>query len=773
MRSYLKFLSRNKLFTAIEFIGLSVALAFVILSFCYVMQQFAVMRENPDRERIYAVGTEELINSYAMKDVIEGKIPEIERITRFMLLEDGVFYSGEQCFKGNVLNCDHDFFDFFEVPLKEGSAERLNEAGVAFVSEKVANKMGKEVMGQQLVVGEDTLRVAGVFSSVGSSLFPEISVIGNIETSQSEAIYRQYKYNYYALIHVFIKTMEGADREAVAQKITEVCEAGYPHGWGYQCGMVRLDEHYFSEKYTGLNRGDRSMLRTMIIIGLLLLVSALINYINLNTSLIGKRAKEMASRRLLGAQKTDIMGKLLLESLVFSLCCFLMGLLIAEAITPLVNHLMKASVPLRVPYTWDYLLYYLLIVVMVSLLAGLIPASIVAKTQPIDVVRGTFRFRSKKVLSKVFIVLQNAIAIVLIALVITMELQMRHLVERPMGVRTENLFFVQSDLDYTNTRTAFVDALRALPCVKEVGSATNIPGIPNISFMVAKMHETEKNQRVSLLNLDEAAFRMLGFEVKERFKEADANSFYMTESTIAGLTGLPLGDYNYDTIEDWRNGNLANEICGVIADFKMLDALHATDNDYVMVFECGGDPNAGELVEIVGDPKEAARAIKDLYAKYSEEAFGTYLEPEHCGFVEEVIATQYDKIRRQMRLIELIMAVSVILSLLGLVAMSTHFASEREKGIAIRKVFGGTMESEIRRNLREYIIMILIANVIAIPIAVWLCGRYLEGFAYRIPLYWWIFAVAAMLSLVIAIGSVLWQIVSVARVNPVTALKKE
>jgi putative ABC transport system permease protein len=123
-----------------------------------------------------------------------------------------------------------------------------------------------------------------------------------------------------------------------------------------------------------------------------------------------------------------------------------------------------------------------------------------------------------------------------------------------------------------------------------------------------------------------------------------------------------------------------------------------------------------------------------------------------------------------MRLIEIIMAVAVLLALLGLVAMSTHFATEREKSIAIRKVFGGTMESETRRNLREYVIMMLIANVIAIPIAVWLCGRYLEGFAYRIPTYWWIFAIAAVLSFVIAIGSVLWQIISVARVNPVSAI---
>ena len=178
-------------------------------------------------------------------------------------------------------------------------------------------------------------------------------------------------------------------------------------------------------------------------------------------------------------------------------------------------------------------------------------------------------------------------------------------------------------------------------------------------------------------------------------------------------------------------------------------------------------------MEIVGDHKEAKKAIDELYKKHCEAVFGTYMEPDFDGFVNEVIAKNYDKTKRQMRLIELIMGISVLLSLLGLVAMSTHFASEREKTIAVRKVFGGTMQSEIRRNLKEYIVMILIANAIAIPVAVWLCKRYLEDFAYRIDLHPWIFVVTVALSFVIAIGSVLWQIVSVARVNPVTALKKE
>ena len=488
----------------------------------------------------------------------------------------------------------------------------------------------------------------------------------------------------------------------------------------------------------------------------------------------------MASRRLLGAQRSDIIVKYLAESFAFTLFCFVLGLLIAEALLPLVNRLLQAKVAVTVPLTPVYLIYYLMIVVAVSLLAGLIPAFVVAKTQPIDVVRGTFRYHSKMVLSKIFIVLQNVLAIVLIALVLTMELQMRHMVDRPMGLDMENLYFHSSDLNYTDELEPWVNDLRALPCVKEIGFAANVPGVVQMRFGVAKMGEEEKNSQVSLLQCDQTAFEMLGFEVVEQYKEPDPHSFWMTENTVAGMTGMPHGVNNYDTIMAWKNSNLGNDCCGIIRDFNMYDALHATDEDYAIVF--GGKLGFMDLVnsqvvnplmEIVGDHREAKKAIDALYEKHCMAVFGAYLEPDCDDFVGDVIAKNYDKTKRQMRLIELIMGISVLLSLLGLVAMSTHFASEHEKSIAVRKVFGGTMESEIRRNLKEYIVMILIANVIAIPVAIWLCGRYLEEFAYRIPTYWWIFAVAAVLSFIIAIGSVIWQIVSVSKVNPAYALKKE
>ena len=778
MKSYLKFLSRNKLYTAIEFLGLSVALAFVIISFCYVVQQYAVTRENPDRERIYAVGEKEnLLNCYGMKDVFDGKLPEVEAVSHFQFVQDQLIHVGEQNFVGTLLVCDVEFFDMFSVTLKEGGPRMLSERNAAFISEKLSKKLNEASAEQPLIIQDDTLHIVGVIADKGSSLLPDFDVMMNYEHAQSYAIqsYRDNAFNHWANIGTFIKVRPDVDREELGEKLQALCDVQFSNSPTMEeLSMVRFDELFFALAYTGLQKGDRSMLRTMIVIGLLLLISALLNYINLNVALVGKRAKEMASRRLVGAQKSDIIMKFLGEAFVFTLFSFVVGLAIAYALTPTVNQLLQSDVAISIPFSLPYLVAYLLIVIVVSLLAGILPAVIIAKAQPIDVVRGTFRFRNRTVLSKVFIVVQNVIAIILIALVLTMELQMHHMEDRPTGLNVENLYFLGSDLDYTDEKEAFVEELRALPCVKELASAQSIPGVMSMRFGLKKLHETEPKTYVPILKCDTVAFRMFGFEVKERFVDTDAHSFWITETTAAGMTGLPYGDNNFDTIMMWQNHTIGNTVCGVIADFKMQDALHVTDEDYVLVYGNGGwNPDSHLLIEVAGDHREAKRAIDAVYKKHCEKVFGIYMEPEFDDFVDNVIAKQYDKHRRQMRLVELIMAIAVILSLLGLVAMSTHFASEREKTIAIRKVFGGTMQSEIRRNLKEYIIMMLIANVIAIPIAVWLCGRYLEDFAYRIPTHWWIFAIATVLSFIIAIGSVLWQIVSVAKVNPVMALKKE
>ncbi|MBQ0129713.1 MAG: ABC transporter permease, partial [bacterium] len=422
---------------------------------------------------------------------------------------------------------------------------------------------------------------------------------------------------------------------------------------------------------------------------------------------------------------------------------------------------------------------------MVSFLAGIMPALLISKARPIDVVNGKVRLHNKMFASKIFIVVQNVITIVLISLVLTMELQMRHVQNRDVGCRTKDLYFLDASftLDPSHNE-ALANELQALPCVSRFGTSTGIPTKVLNATYLGHLNDEEDKAMAYFIICDTAALNMLEIPILSVFGDTTfPQGCFMTQSMLAELTGLPYGEINVDTIVKWQQGNFGNEICGVVGDFMVNDVLHVTDESFGMVMLAennfrnglfmGINFRNGFLMEIKGDHKEAKEAIGALYKKYVEEARGLYMAASCNDFVDVIIHQCLEKLQRRMRLMELFMLISVILSLLGLVAMSTHFASEREKTIAIRKIFGGTMESEVRKNLRDYVIIILIANVIAIPIGVWLCGKYLEDFAYRIDLHPWIFIVTVLISFAIAIGSVLWQIVSVAKVNPTEALKKE
>ena len=789
MSSYLKFLSRNKLYTIIEAIGLSVSLAFVVIIFCYVTQHIAITHENPHRKEIYCVALNDItLFEYGMRESIGESIPEIEAVTEFGQIYSTEIKADEQWSMVNVLGCDRGFFDFFPVQLSEGQPDQIDGVLMAFISEKLAQTLSEngEVVGRTIhLLGHD-FTVAGVFTDLGTSLFSFMpDVIVNVDLTDGRSFRGGFNSpirpaKTFENVWVFVKSHPNADREVLHEKMVVACQTFYKtilgsdfHFEPKNLTLIRLDEMLYSDASTNLKKGDKTMMRSLLAVGLLLLISSLFNYINLNVALTSKRAKEMATRRLHGATKGRIIGKYLLESLAFTTVCMVLGILLAEALAPLVNRLLGGDIAVKVLLSPSYLLAYLLMVVVVALLAGIIPALVVSRAKPIDVVKGTFRFRNKMVLSKVFIVLQNVIAIVLIALVITMEVQMRHMERRPVGCRTENLFYIESILSGDE---AFENDLLALPCVKRMGHSYGYPGGARMGSSWKRLNNPDNWIQVRYLLCDTVAFDLYDFDIKAMYGQLDERQWLLTQGLLESQMGMPMEDFDPDSLGAWYKRNVGYDLCGVVGDFAITDAAHVVDETFGAVQIVGKEPMFRgvmyhPVLEIVGDHAEARKAIMGVYDKHMSKK-SVYWEAS-ADFIDNMLLEKLQGTKNKMRLVDLFMAVAVLLSLLGLVAMSTHFASEREKTIAIRKVFGGTVESEIRRNLKEYVVMILIANVIAIPIAVYVCGRYLEDFVYRIDLYPWIFVVTVALSFAIAIGSVLWQIVSVARVNPVMALKKE
>ena len=765
MKSYLKFLSRNKLYTAIEFIGLAVSLAFVIIIGSYVWQQFAVTREHPDRERVYVPGTPGFpALTYGFPDAI-GDIPEIESVSRMCNVVVHPAIRGEQTDAESV-GVEPVFFEICsQFRFLEGAADVLSVPSNVVLTASFARK-------HSLSLG-DAIDISGS-SYVVSAILEDLkgTVIKPYDIFLNAAIYKDdwQPFDNYGSTVTLLKVRPGTDRKALYDKLETVCKDVYSSIYGHSffehLELSRYDELFFKETDGFFRHGDKGTLRILTLVGLLLLLSAILNYINLSVALTGKRAKEMAVRQLSGASRGGIIWKYVAESIVFTAVCFAAGLLLAEAFCPAMNALLNnPDIPIRVIWSPGYVIAYIVIILLVGALCGIFPAMMAGRYKPVDVMKGGYRRKSKMVFSKVFIVLQNALAVILIALAITMEAQMRKTQDRPMNCNIENLFFLK---DFSGEDNApLKDALEALPCVRRIGRSSGVPG----SINMGQYSTTRDGQDIlyKLIRLDSTAFSMFRFEILEDFHAPQFNSVWFSDKSFSA-TGF---DTDYHDISGTlsRRTKGCEQVAGVFKSFPTNNA-NIGEEDYAIVSLMRSEdiPFAGWVIETTPDRKEAKAQIMDTYENYIK---GKQIYGSLAFWIDENIAEDWKPARNNMRLVEIFMLLSIIIALLGLVAMSTYYADEKSRDIAVRKVFGGTVDSEARRTIRDYMVLVGIACVIGIPIAVYAAQEYLKDFIYRLEGYWWIFVVAVLLTGLIAFVSVIWQVLKAAKTNPAVELKKE
>ncbi len=778
MNSYLKFLSRNKLYTAIEAVGLAVSLAFVIIIGSYVVQQFEVKYENPNWRDVYTFAMvedghpDQLGLTYTFTDAIKEAAPEVEMAGRLSLV-DYLAFPDEGILQTKIVTADPHFFELFpNLKFVDGGPDVLSDAGNMIVSEEFAHKSGLKV-GDSWKLGKDSFTVAAIMRDWKSTLFDYADVVLSIDGPVKAFSDPN---DQFGSVCTFVKLRPGADRNALEEKAVAVCKSLYEfYGSSFLQGVriYRLDELIFGDAQSGTSvsgniaHSDKRTLDLLLAAVLLLLVSAVFNYINLNMALSAKRAREMATRRLIGASQTSVFGRRILESLLFTLVCFAVSVLLAIWWAPVVNHLLNdPDIAIRIQFTPKYIAVFISLVLVVGFLAGLLPALFSSRWKPIDVVRGNFRAQSKMTFSRVFIVLQNALSVVLIALAIVMEAQYRKSLNRPVYADIDNKYFLQSaSFGLASLRSS----LEALPFVEKTGLAVQVPGQQGNGQYSKTVDDKDILYRV--YHMDKDAFDMLGFEIRADYHAPVNNTVWFGESAFAA-TGFTEEYYEIETLRQ-RMQNCEN-MGGVIADFPVsLSNMGAKEDMAVLVenIPAANPYTYGILMEIGGDHEEAQKQIMEVYETWKKDNM-VYFELAN-GYLTEFYEKALRPARNNMRLMEVFMALALLLSLLDLLAMSTFYADEKAHNIAVRKVFGGTVDTEAWRTIRDYMVLVGIACVIGIPIAVYAAQEYLKDFIYRLDGYWWIFVVAVLLTGLIAFVSVIWQVLKAARTNPAIELKKE
>ena len=773
MKSYLKFLSRNKLYTAIEAVGLAISLAFVILIGNYAWQQWAVTRENPDRKSIYTFNLPDWPGlTFGFAEKLADAVPEVVQTARYCPDILTYVHVDDSDIEARVIAVDPSFFRLFPYyRFLEGTPESLAAKEDVLLSESFARAYNFKT-GDVLHTQDWDFRVAGIVEDFRQTLFPSVDIVAHPDSWLNAQAW-EVPFDRYGSTITFARVAPETDRAMLQAKAEALCKEIYPGMFGTSfletLSVERLDEIFFKE-YDGnpqaYRHGDISTLRILLLVGLLLLLSAVFNYINLSFALAGKRAKEMATRRLLGEEKRSIVLRQIVESILFTALCFGIGLLLAYAFVPSFNRLINdPDVPVSILMRPGYVIAYLALIVLTGAISGILPALLSSRYSPIDVVRGTFRRQAKMTFSKVFIVLQSALSVFLLAMALVMEAQYRLSMNRPLHANIEDVYYlrVQSRSD----QGPLADGLAALPCVKRIGFSQGAPGARTGGQFSLTRDGSEIMYRT--FKMDSTAFDIFHFEKLKDFEAPKFNAVWFGEAAFAA-TGFD--DEYHDISQTLSQRTQGCEyVAGVIKDFP-VNLSNAGTEDYLFVSVMKREDLmwGGWVIETVGDRAEARKAIRQVYEDWSRTNIASVADN---GFLTENYRDALRPARNNMRLLELFMLLSVLISLLGLLAMSTYFAGERSKDIAVRKVFGSTVDGELWHNVREYMILVGIACIIGIPIAVWAAQKYLESYIYRLENYWWIFVLAVILTFAMAFGSVLWQTLMAAKTNPAVELKKE
>ena len=777
--TYLKFLSRNKLYTFIEVFGLSVALGFVILLASYAKTEFSVGAKQPLSKQLYVVGAGDSFGmTLGTSEEFFPSIPEIKGWTRISYGGRADVMVGDDYYQAAEVSLDTNFFKFFDYRLTGCPRDKvLENEDEVILSESFAKKVfgNEDPVGRTLSVDNSKWTVVGVVEDFGPvDVFEHCDLFTSIKRAQKRFAWMDNFGNTVPIVWLD----EGTDVEKVRDDLLKKY-LGYwnfykadnsDNAFLWGASVTRLDKVYFSgmESYNCLRTGDRKQVELLFIVALVLLISAIFNYINLTVAQTGKRAKEMATRRLLGESSRNIVARYIAESFAFTVGCFAVGCLLAYSFKPLFDKILSADIVLMPDLTT--VLWAVLALVVISVISALLPAMLVSRFKPIDVVKGEFRFKNKMIFGKVFIVLQTVFSTVLIAMAITMEAQVGYLVNLPVGYETKDVIQVNSqDVGYRRgPQEALRARLKALPQVVDVGLGITSP----ISCGANGIHD-ENNQLIGwmrMAQLDTTSLRILGIKVLERYSELSSPKVLLTE-TSKRSTGVT-AEHPY-VGGSYTKGEY--EICGIIPDFRANTALFEpmeNERNSIMIIDENYDYAFIQLLKITGDRSEAMAAVRNACSEFAKETIGVPIEMD-AFYLDEKMVDDLKGTKNAMLLMISFMVIAILISALGLFAMSLYFTEQQSRQIAVRKVFGADVSSAVWTLSKSFMIMSAVAVVLAVPFIVWGIGYYLQGFYTKIAFPWWAIVLAALISMLISFLSVVGQTYAAATENPVKTLGQD
>lgn len=796
MKYFFRFLKNNPLYAVINVVGLALSLMFVILIGDYTYRQFSIDKWHRNHERIYVLGTENRNSLMSWPDCahsLKDRYPEVEDVCCVYMHngkikhEDKVYEESQGDNAGNIMLADSNFFRFFDFKMIDGDRETaLDSPEKCVVTESLAkalfpdgNALGQplQIEGTRYVFVSDdngdpydsslVYTVSGVIKDLDKTVFlNETAVIANFERAPQVLGYRL-RNDLMASGPLgstlsFLMMRPGASLEDKIEDLTSYCIESIPVFNFYgntKAAIIPLDDLMFAPQNTGagLQTGDKSLLGILLAVVLAILMFAVTNYINLTVANTGFRAKEMATRRLLGSDGLGISLELIGESTLMVFISFIIGGALALLLEDKVAVLFKGKIDILKDINFSTVSVSLLFIVLTGIISGIMPTISLSKYKPIDVVKGSFRYHSKMVLSRIFIILQNVITMTMMTATLTILLQMNHLVKAPLGYNTENIFRVSSD-----NPEVMRNALKSQPFVQEIGSFSGTSLDGNYCSMSTRKDKDNNNLLVYLTTWDKEFIDIMGINlVKDNHLSGDVK--YINEE-LAGK--LSLGDGESEVT--WGDGKVM-QVAGIFSNFHMTNILDPYQPFLISVKDTDEIEDPNFMVKTNGDPL-AWKKLCDLV----KEVDGSTEDIDwKVQSIESSVKASLTEEKNTMRVVGIFTGVAVLISILGFIGMSLFFIRQRKKEIGVRRIMGSTTNEVLSLLLTKFCAPLLVSFIFAVPFSWFIMDKWLEGFSYRIGLSPWIFIASGAVSLLIAVVSIFFQTLHAAHSNPADAIRAE
>lgn len=816
-RNYLKVATRNLLkrkgYTIINVLGLATGMAICLMIVLFINDELSfdkqheksdsvyrmvVKRQYPGRTTSYAI----IPQSYAK--AVKQELPEVEEAVRvFDFVGAGVFQLkyGDKAFEEKrVLVVDSNFFRVFSGNMLVGNKETaLLEVNSVVLNETTAKKYFGSVnqaVGKILQPegnNNQPLKVTGVVKDWPENSHLLFDLL--ITTAGNQFAQGENYVNFAAWTYLLIN--KNASQKSIEAKFPHIIEkyaAGniekqfsqtfqqfQANGNGYTYYLQPLKKIHLISNIEREYRPNGSMRAVYIfgVVAVFILLIACINFINLSTARSTERAKEVGIRKTFGSEKKSLINQFLIESSILSILSMLLALILVFILLPFFNKVSGKQLDLVAFFTAKNILWMILLTVITGLVAGLYPAFVLSSFKPIQVLKGKFKSGSYGLaLRNGLVVFQFAISVILIICTVVVNTQMNYMTNgSELGFDKSNTIIIERT-DLLNDKTkSFKTELKRIKGVEDVTSASALPGQENyfgVSWAIMGNKEPMTGRGIIT---DEQYQQSLDLQMKEgRFFSkdfaTDSLAIVLNEKAVSEL-GLknPIGSRltSPDGFYNGQNGEqYTYTVIGVLKDFH-YQSLHQTITPLIFTSSARFNDQMGfAAVKIkAADFKSSLEAIEEKWKEFVKD------RPFHYTFLDKTVEQQYLAEQTTQKIFTFFSSLAIFIACIGLLGLAAYATQQRTREIGIRKVLGASAGSIVKMLSIDFLKLVLVAALIAFPVAWWAMHTWLQDFAYRVNIGWWVFAIAGVLSVVIALATISFQAIKAAMMNPVKSLRTE